>query len=406
MTPRRRAIAWLAGTAVTLAAGSAGTTEPTGAAVPSVSVVAARTGTLVERLTLTGTFVARDEAMVTPQIDGLAVTEILAEEGDRVAGGQVLARLSRDAITASLAENAASAARAQAAVSQAEGQIAEAQANRVEASTALGRATALLARGDLSHETFDQRQAASDVAEARRRAADDQLGVARADLALAVAQRQTLEVRLARTDLRAPVGGLVSRRMARLGAVVGTGSDPLFRIIANGIVEMEAAVPEAELVRLRAGQRSVLATTDGHLPGRIRLVSPEVNTTSRLGRVRIALDPGAARIVPPIGSFVRASVDVATRQGVIVPLSAVLFQPDGPVVEVVVPLAREAGVPLARGARVAARRVRIGLSDDAEAEIDRGVAPGEQVVGVSGTFLRDGDQVVAIPASSIPQGTD
>ncbi len=398
MTPRRRAIAWLAGTAVTLA-GSAGATQPTGSnAVPSVSVVAARTGTLVERLTLTGTFVARDEAMVTPQIDGLAVTEILAEEGDRVAAGQVLARLSRDAITASLAENAASAARAQAAVSQAEGQIAEAQANRVEASTALGRATALLARGDLSHETFDQRQAASDVAEARRRAADDQLGVARADLALAAAQRQTLEVRLARTDLRAPVGGLVSRRMARLGAVVGTGSDPLFRIIANGVVEMEAVVPEAELVRLRAGQRSVMATTDGHLPGRIRLVSPEVNTTSRLGRVRIALDPGAIRIVPPIGSFVRAIVDVATRQGVIVPLSAVLFQPDGPVVEVV--------VPSAHGARVAARQATIGLSDDAEAVIDRGVAPGEQVVAVSGTFLRDGDQVVAIPASSIPRGTD
>ncbi len=397
MTPRRRAIAWLAGTAVTLA-GSAGATEPTGSnAVPSVSVVAARTGTLVERLTLTGTFVARDEAMVTPQIDGLAVTAILAEEGDRVAEGQVLARLSRDAITASLAENAASAARAQAAVSQAEGQIAEAQANRVEAATALGRATALLARGDLSHETFDQRQAASDVAEARRRAADDQLGVARADLALAAAQRQTLEVRLARTDLRAPVAGLVSRRMARLGAVVGTGSDPLFRIIANGIVEMEAVVPEAELVRLRAGQRSVMATTGGHLPGRVRLVSPEVNATSRLGRVRIALDPGP-QVLPPIGSFVRASVAVATRQGVIVPLSAVLFQPDGPVVEVV--------VPSAHGARVAARRATIGLSDDAEAEIDHGVAPGEKVVAVSGTFLRDGDQVVAIPASSIPQGTD
>ena len=380
----RRVASWsVAATLWACAASAAQATEPT---APSVTVIIASAGRLAEQLTLTGTFVARDEAMVTPQIDGLAVTAILAEEGDHVASGQVLARLSRDAIDASLAENAASTARAQASVSQAGGQIAEAQANLTQSAAALARATDLLARGDLSHETFDQRRAAADVATARLQAATDQLGASRADLALALAQRQELNVRLARTDLRAPVAGLVSRRMARLGAVVGTASEPLFRIVANATIEMEASVPETELVRLRPGQPARLTATGRTLEGRVRLVSPEVSPTSRLGRVRIALaDP---RAMPTIGSFVRASVEVADRTGVIVPLSAVLFAPDGPVVETV-----------AHGA-VVTRHVTIGLSDASRAEIDHGLSPGDAVVAVSGTFLRDGDRVAAVPASN------
>ena len=369
--------------AALFAASAAQATEPT---APSVTVVTATTGHLTERLSLTGTFVARDEAMVTPQIDGLAVTAILAEEGDRVAQGQVLARLSRDALDASLAENAASTARAQASISQAGGQIAEAQANQIQSTAALARATDLLARGDLSHEAFDQRRAAAAVATARLQAATDQLAASRADLALAVAQRQELQVRLARTDLRAPVAGLVSRRMARLGAVVGTASEPLFRIVANATIEMEASVPETELAQLHPGQPAALTAIGRTLAARVRLVSPEVNPTSRLGRVRIALtDPNA---MPTIGSFVRASVEVADRTGIIVPLSAVLFAPDGPIIETVANRA------------VVTRHVTIGLSDASQAEIDHGLAAGDAVVAVSGTFLRDGDRVTPVAASN------
>ena len=368
-------------------------------ALPAVTVVDARPGSLVERTTLIGTFVAREEAMVTPQIDGLAITAILVEAGDHVAAGQVLARLSRDAIDASLAENAANAARATASVAEAEGQIEEAAANRTEAAAALGRATALVSRGDLSHETFDQRQAAADIANARLRAATDQLAVARADLALAAAQHQELVVRLSRTDLVAPVAGLVTRRTARLGAVVGTGSAPLFRIAEDAAIEMEAAVPETALARLEPGQAATLFSVGRSIAGHVRLVSPEVDATTRLGRVRIALDDRSAR--PPVGSFARASVVIATRTGIVVPLSAVLFQPDGPVVEIATAGATDRTG--ARGAaRVATRHVSIGLSDDREAELDGGIAAGDRVVAVSGAFLRDGDHVlpVGVPASS------
>ena len=228
------------------------------------------------------------------------------------------------------------------------------------------------------------------MANARLQAAHDALAVARADLALAGAQRQELQVRLSRTELRAPVAGLVSERRARLGAVVGTGTEPLFRIVANGIVEMEAAVPETTLVRLRAGQKAMLTFVGGSVGGLVRLVSPEVDATSRLGRVRIAIEATDRR--PAIGSFVRASVSVAERTGVVVPLSAVLFGPDGAMVDVV--------TPVAGGHQVATRHVAVSLADAETAVIGEGLSAGDPVVAVSGTFLRDGDRVVPVAAGA------
>ena len=90
---------------------------------PAVTVVKAETREFRDRLHVSGTLVAREEAMVGPQIDGLRVTELLADDGDRVARGQVLARLDRSQLDALAAESDASTARADAAVAQAQNAI-------------------------------------------------------------------------------------------------------------------------------------------------------------------------------------------------------------------------------------------------------------------------------------------
>ena len=364
---------------------------------PSVTVVAATTGPIAESVVLTGTLVPREEVLVSPQIEGLAITEILAEEGDMVQQGQVLARLSRDVLEATVAQNAAQLARAEAAIAQGRNLIAEAQANRQQADLALARTRDLVAGGNASREVFEQRQAAATMTGARVDSASNALRVAEADRALALAQRQELLVRLARTELRAPVTGLVSRRVARMGAVVQGAGDPLFRIIEGGVVELEADVPEVLLAKLRPGQGAILEVAGGMRAGRVRLVSPEVGRASRLGRVRVSVggraggDPhpnplpegeGAAAL--SAGGFARAVVEVARRDGVLVPLSAVLFQPEGPVVQVV------------RDGVVETRRVQVGLRNATQAEMLEGVGVGDQVVRVSGTFIRGGDRVTAV----------
>ncbi len=350
---------------------------------PSVTVASAATGPIAETAVLTGTLVPREEVLVSPQIEGLALTEILAEEGDSVGAGQVLARLSRDVLDASIAQNAAQIARSDAAVAQARSSIAEAQANRVQVDLALARTRELLSNGNAAREVFEQRQAAAQMAAARLDLSNNALRAAEADRAYADAQRRELLVRLARTELRAPVAGVVSRRTARLGAVVMGAGDPLFRIIQDGAIELEADVPETSLAKLRPNQPARIDTAGGPRTGRVRLVSPEVSRTTRLGRVRVAVD-GDGPLV--IGSFARAGVEVARREGVLAPLSAVLFQSDGAVVQVV------------KDGLVETRRVQVGLRAGSLAEIQDGLRAGEAVVAVSGTFIRDGDRVTAIQA--------
>ncbi len=357
---------------------------------PAVTVVAAIRGPIAQTVLVTGTLVPREEVLVSPQIDGLAITEILAEEGDRVAAHQVLAKLSRETLDTSLAQNAAQIARARAAIVQAQGAIAEAEANRVQADAAFARTRDLVTSGTASRETYDQRQASAQTGVARVAAAQAALQVANADLGLALAQRDELAVRLARTDITAPVGGIVSRRTARLGAVVAMAGDPLFRIISDGAVELEGEVPEGELGKLRPGQGAVVASAASPAtPGRVRLVAPEVNRTTRLGRVRIAIDAvGKGQGAPlGIGGFARAVVEVARHEGVLVPLSAVQFDTDGPHVQVV------------HDGKVETRKVSVGLRAERLAEIGAGLAEGEEVVSLAGTFVRGGDRVSAIRAA-------
>jgi len=352
---------------------------------PAVTVVPATRGAIQETAVLTGTLVPREEVLVSPQVEGLAITEILAEEGDLVAAGQVLARLSRDVLDATAAQNAAQVARADAAIAQARSAVMEAQANRTQVDLALARTRDLLSGGNASREVFEQRQAAASMAGARAEASTGALRAAEADRALADAQRRELLVRLARTDLRAPVAGRISRRIARQGAVVAGAGDPLFRIIRDDAVELEADVPELLLAKLRQGQPARIEAAGGPRTGTVRLVSPEVSRTTRLGRVRVAIE-GQGGLV--IGSFARAAVEVARHEGVLAPLSAVLFQSGGAVVQVV------------RDGVVETRRVQVGLRSGTQAEITEGLAAGDSVVAVSGTFIRGGDRVTPVSAPS------
>lgn len=355
------------------------------AAGPSVTVTQAQMTEIVQSVVVSGSMVARDEILVAPEVDGLSIVELLAEEGDKVAQGQVLARLNRVTLDVQKVQNDAQIARAEALVAQANAQIAEADANLVQANNAFDRTKALRDTGNASIETFDQRAAAARSGQARANSARQALAIATADLALAQAQGKDITVKLARTDIKAPHAGIVSRRTARLGATagMGAGAEPLFRIIADGAVELEAQVAEVELPGLRVGQGvSVLpAGAKDALAGTIRLISPEVDKASRLGRVRVALNGN-----PPVslGSFARGIIETGRKRAVTLPVSAITYSRSGATVQTV------------KDGKVTTKPVTIGLAGGGRAEIATGLVEGETVVARAGTFVRDGDLVTPV----------
>jgi RND family efflux transporter MFP subunit len=346
---------------------------------PAVSVHRVARERLTESVLVTGTLVPRSEILVAPEIEGLRVLELPADEGDRVAEGAALARLESETLKAQLAQNDAALARAKAAIARARSEIASAEAREEEARTSLERAKPLQKSGYLADSVFDQRQSAARTAAAQLVSARDGLTLSEAEHAQIEAQRRELSWRLGKTEIVAPVAGLVSRRNARIGALASGAADPMFRIIANGEIELDAEVPETELAGLKVGQKAMITIAGvGQVEGRIRLVSPEVDRATRLGRVRIFLgDDERLRI----GSFGRGTVVTATGEGLVVPAAAVLFAANGPQVQVV------------EDGHVATRNVTTGIESGGRIEIKSGLLEGQSVVAKAGTFLRDGDAV-------------
>jgi RND family efflux transporter MFP subunit len=373
-----------------LVAPAAGAQQAQPPLAPAVTVTRAVEREVIERAIVTGTLVPREEILVAPEVEGLRVTEVLVEEGDTVAQGQVLARLSRDLLETNLAQSNATIARAEAAIAQASSQILQAEASQTEAAQALERTRSLMRSGNTTEVQLEQRVAAARLAEARLAAARDGLNIAQAEKRSSEAQRQEIQVRLGRTDIKAPQAGILSRKTARIGATASAAADPLFRIIAKGEIELEGEVTETQLVRIREGATAQVTIEPGRsIEGRVRNVSPEVDRATRLGRVRVALprDP-----ILRIGSFARGTVELARRRGVAVPASAVVYGADGSTVQVVV------------DDRVQARQVRTGLASEGFVEIVEGVAAGNLVVTRAGSFLRDGDAVRPMVAETAEAG--
>jgi HlyD family secretion protein len=345
---------------------------------PAVTVSPAHEREFVDRLFVSGSLVARDEAMVGAQIDGLRIVELLAEDGDRVEKDQVLARLDRSQLDTLLAQNDAALARADAAIAQARNQIDQTEAMYAQAEADLTRAKGL-AIGVIAQATLDQRVAAARSAGAQVAGARSALAVAEAERHSRDAERRELMVRIGRTEVKAPVAGIVSRRTARLGALAMGSSDPLFRIITDGAIDLEAEVPQDSLAKLAVGMpASIDLPGEDHTSGKVRLISSEVDKTTRLGKVRVALAPDAnARI----GAFASGSVEIGRRVAIGVPAAAVIQSAGGSSIAVVT------------GGKVEVSKVEVGITNGDTIELRDGLASGQRVVARAAAFLRSGDEV-------------
>ena len=62
-------------------------------AAPAITVSKVTTNNFIETAAVSGSLIPREEILVSPEIEGLRVLELLADEGDHVKKGQVLARL-------------------------------------------------------------------------------------------------------------------------------------------------------------------------------------------------------------------------------------------------------------------------------------------------------------------------
>lgn len=348
--------------------------------LPTITVARVTRQHLAERIIASGLIGPVEEVQVAPLIEGQPVDALLADVGDRVAEGAVLARLSTATLDLQKIEALAGIASAKAAVAQSRAQLVEAEAGAAEAERVLARATTLREQGTTPQATWDAANTAKIAADARLTLATQTLEVAGAQLALADAQLATVKLYLARAEVKAPVAGAIVARNAKLGSVASAAGLPMFVIIRDDQLELRADVAETDVARLAPGMVVAIRAVGQSLPleGSIRRVDPVIDIVTRLGMVRIGLeDAGPLRS----GMFAEAEILLAEREGLAVPVTALGRSETGPTVMRV------------RDGVVAVVPVVIGIRDGALVEITEGLAEGDLVVAKAGAFVRNGDRV-------------
>ncbi|GLS87378.1 hemolysin D [Cypionkella aquatica] len=353
--------------------------------LPAITVSKVETRHLRDVVLASGLVAPQETIQVAPLIEGQPIEALLADIGDRVTAGQVLARLSTSTLTLQKAQLAASLAAAKAQIAQAEAQNIEAQSSADEAKRTSDRTTKLKAQGSASQAAADTALAGAVSAQARVLVAVQSLEAAKAQQALVEAQLANVDLQLSRTEVTAPFAGEITARNAQLGAIASAAGQPMFTLIRDGALELRADVAEADLTRLMAGQTATLNLVGLSKPlsGKISLVEPSIDAVTRLGRVRIAIDDASA--VRP-GMYVEASILVHEGDSPAVPITAVKSS------------GAESSVMLVQAGVVSQRLITTGVRDGGWIEVLDGLQLGDDLVTKAGAFVREGDHINPVAA--------
>ncbi len=360
----------------------------------SVTTVRAQTAPIKETITASGTVEAFDLLSVAPKASGLQIEAVNVREGDRVTAGQVLAVLDDSVMQAQMDQSEAQVSAALAQVTQAEAQAAEARAQAAEAQESYDRYASLFAQGAISQEELTSRRTQLTTANQAVGSSVAAIESAEATVRSRRAEVNQLDTQMGQTQVVAPKSGVIAEKTATVGDIAAAGT-PLFKIISGDQLELALTVPQSQLSKVNVG--APVQITSGsdenlQLQGTVRSIDPTLDAQSRKATVKIGL-PGSDKLRP--GMFLQAAIVTGSRQGVVVPATAVLPQSSGGFV--VYELNADNTVK-AKTVDVGDRTPATG-NTPAMIEITAGLRPDTQVVVEGASYLQDGDLVDIVDQS-------
>ncbi len=425
-----RRIAWIAGLALAAGVLGGGYAVATRDSVGDADRSAWRTavvdrGDIVNAVSATGTLSPVNTVEVGSQISG-QIAELFADYNSVVTRGQLIARIDPATYASRVAQAGADLEIARAGVLAQEAAVMRARADADNARNAVAGAVAAGARTDAmlqdaereyerrrallergiastrdrekaetelkSQRAARQGQAAAEraaqaqalAAQAMIRAAEAQLETARAQVRQREAQLRAAEIDLARTEIRAPVDGVVLSRQVNVGQTVSVQlQTPVLFTLAQDLRDMqvEVAVDEADIGRVAPGQQAVF-TVDA-FPGRdfggtVAQVRKQPRSTQNVVTytVIVATRNDDQRLLPGLTATIR--IIAARRDGVLrLPDAALRYRPPG---VAAASDGRQHVYVLEQDGQARPRGVTLGLGDGSFTELADGLALGDQVV--------------------------
>ena len=315
-----------------------------------------------EAVQASGRVAAWQEIIVSPEVGGLRVAELLVDVGDVVTRGQLLLRLADDSVRAELRKQ--------------EAVVSQAAANFERAESNSKRAQRVATSGAMSEQQAEDYRINMSMAQAA-------LESARADL-------DATKLKLSQTRVVAVDDAVVTAKSAVLGNVVSTGAE-LFRMVRQGRVEWQAELDSRQLAQVQEGQMATVTLPSGeNVQGIVRAITPALSSATGRAIVYVSLPTKSSART---GMFVGGSIDVKVTPALTLPQSAIVAR-DG----------RSYAYVIGDDDIVSPLAVTVGRRNGDRVEVLGGVELQARVVSSGGAFLADGARVTvaadAGPASS------
>ncbi len=360
--------------------------------VPRVEVIHLTRGPGQTTLVLPGTVQAVTEAPVLARADGYLKRRI-ADIGDRVRAGQVLAEIDAPELDQQIHQAEAAVEQAQAAVEQAQASLAQGRANRDLARITAERLQKLTDSGIVPPQDRDQAQAQLTAQDANVQAAEKLISAQRSNLAAARANLARLHAVDSYRQVKAPFDGVITQRNVDVGALVSTGTTLLFRIAQTATLRTYVNVPQASVSAVHVGQAASLTLADAPgraFPGTVARMARALDPNSRTMLVEVDVANKDGALFP--GSFAEVELKGSrANPPIVVPASALVYRADGAQLAVVQP-----------DNVVRLRKVAVGRDYGDRLEILGGIEEGTTVIAVAGDTAREGMKVVPIDRENQP----
>lgn len=344
------------GLALSLLSGCGEKHAESGPSAPAGRTLTAEVGTvqktsLTQRVFLPGIVACEDQVQVASRLMGF-IREIKVQEGQTVKAGQLLFVVDPTDI--------------QGQVSQARSGLGQAEAALADAQSDYDRFGALYKEEAIPKAQWDKVRLQYQIAQQQATAAKAGLGTASSQLRYA--------------SVTAPIGGVVTQKMANTGDLATPGR-PIVVIEGMNKLQVRTNVSDMVFEHIKPGDKVniVVDGRDAKLEGAIAQMVPAADPVSHTHLVKI--DPPKASGLQS-GSFVQVGFGTGSREGMLIPARAVVER------------AGISGVFVVDGQGIARfRMVRSGAAGGGMVEIQAGLKPGERIAMSQTEQLENGDKV-------------
>lgn len=287
------------------------------------------------------------------------ITNIFVKPGDRVAKGQLLARVWDEDIKAKGAQTDAM-------IAEAEGSFAAAQKD-YDRFNYLYKQQSATAK-ELDNVTLQYNSAKARVAAAKQ-------------------MRSEVNANLSYSSLTAPFAGVVTQKLSEVGSIVTPGM-PILTIEQNAILQVSASIAESDISHIHLGDVAIIQikSTSQRLDGKVIQINPSSQFTGGQYNVKISI-PGTRNDIYA-GMFASISIPVKdTRQSktdvALIPLSAIINRDE------------LTGIYTVSANHTALLRwIRLGKTYGDKIEVITGLSKDEKFIGSSESKLYNGAPVV------------